>query len=119
MRLLYVGIASNLRRRIIGNHLRRSGSSTLRRTLAGLLLTEQQYRTERTDRVVLVAEDEVRLTAWMHTHLRLSWWEHPNPAAIEPAVIGQWAPPLNHDHTSSGAVRDIVKAARTAYNTSA
>jgi hypothetical protein len=36
--LLYIGIASNLRHRIISNHLRRSGSSTLRRTLAGLLL---------------------------------------------------------------------------------
>lgn len=119
LRLLYVGIASNLRRRIISNHLRRSGSSTLRRTLAGLLLTEQHYRTERTDRVVLVAEDEARLTAWMHTHLRLSWCEHPHPAAVEPAVIGQWAPPLNLDHTPSGAVRDLVHAARTVYHTSA
>ncbi|MGW3485278.1 GIY-YIG nuclease family protein [Rhodococcus indonesiensis] len=88
LRLLYVGIASNLRRRITANHLRRSGSSTLRRTLAGLLLDEQRYRTERTDRVVLVREDEARLTAWMHAHLRLSWCEHPQPAAVEPAVIG-------------------------------
>lgn len=118
LRLLYVGIASNLRRRITGNHLRRSGSSTLRRTLAGLLLHEQNYRTERTDRVVLVPEDEARLTAWMHTHLRLSWCEHPHPAAVEPAVIAQWAPPLNLDH-ASGAVRELVRAARTAYNTSA
>jgi len=118
LRLLYVGLASNLRRRIISNHLRRSGSSTLRRTVAGLLLAEQSYRTERTDRVVLIAEDEVRLTAWMHTHLQLSWCEHPDPGAVEPAVIGQWAPPLNLDH-ATGAIRDIVKAARTAYNTSA
>lgn len=118
LRLLYVGIASNLRRRITGNHLRRSGSSTLRRTLAGLLLTEHGYRTERTDRVVLINEDEARLTDWMHTHLRLSWCEHPDPAAVEATVIAQWGPPLNLDH-STGAVRDIVKAARTAYNTSA
>jgi len=74
--------------------------------------------TERTDRVVLVAEDEIRLTAWMHTHLRLSWCEHPNPAAVEPGVIEQWAPPLNLDH-AVGAVRDSVTAARAAYNTSA
>ena len=47
LRVLYVGIALNLRRRIIGNHLRRSGSSTLRRTIAGLLLAEHGYRTER------------------------------------------------------------------------
>ncbi|AWH90976.1 GIY-YIG nuclease family protein [Dietzia lutea] len=118
LRLLYLGIASNLRRRIISNHLRRSGSSTLRRTLAGLLLTQHSYRTERTDRVVLVPEDEDRLTDWMHTHLRLSWYEHPDPASVEPVVIARWAPPLNLDHTT-GATRDIVKAARTAYNTSA
>ncbi|MGV9746384.1 GIY-YIG nuclease family protein [Rhodococcus zopfii] len=71
----------HLRRRI-SNRLRRSGSSTLRRTVAGLLLAEQHCRTERTARVVLVAEDEVRLTARMHTHLRLSWCEHPHPAAV-------------------------------------
>ncbi|GBF17772.1 hypothetical protein Br6_05179 [Rhodococcus sp. Br-6] len=118
LRLFYVGLASNLRRRIISNHLRRSGSSTLRRTVAGLLLAEQSYRTERTDRVVLIDEDEVRLTDWMRVHLRLTWCEHPDPGSVEPAVIGQWAPPLNLDH-ATGAVREIVKAARTAYNTSA
>lgn len=118
LRLLYVGIASNLRRRIISNHLRRSGSSTLRRTLAGLLLAEHGYRTERTDRVVLIAQDEARLTDWMRTHLRLNWCEHPNPAAVEPDVITQWTPPLNLHH-ANGATRDIVKAARAAYNSSA
>ena len=65
LRLLYVGRATNLRGRILRNHLRRSGSSTLRRTLAGLLSAEG-YRTMWTDRVVLVPEDETRLTAWMH-----------------------------------------------------
>ncbi|EYT51866.1 hypothetical protein H483_0118035 [Dietzia sp. UCD-THP] len=118
LRLLYVGIASNLRRRIISNHLRHSGSSTLRRTIAGLLLAEHGYRTERTDRVVLIAEDEARLTDWMHTHLRLSWRQHPSPTAVEPTVIERWVPPLNLDH-ATGATRDIVKAARIAYNTSA
>ncbi|MGW5268289.1 GIY-YIG nuclease family protein [Rhodococcus sp. NPDC003994] len=118
LRLLYIGIASNLRRRIISNHLKRSGSSTLRRTLAGLLLAEHGYRTERSDRVVLIAEDEARLTDWMRTNLRLSWCEHPDPIAVEPDAIARWAPPLNLDH-AAGATRDIVKAARTAYNTSA
>lgn len=118
LRLLYVGIASNLRRRIIGNHLRRSANSTLRRTLAGLLLAEHGYRTERTDRVVLIAQDEARLTNWMHTHCQLTWCHHPDPATVEPDVIAQWTPPLNLDH-ANGASRDIVKAARAAYNNSA
>jgi len=118
LRLLYVGIASNLQRRIVRNHLRRSGSSTLRRTLAGLLLAEHGYRTERTDRVVLIAEDEARLTAWMQSNLRLSWCEHPDPVEVERAVIARWAPPLNLDH-ATGAIHDIVAAARAAYNSSA
>ncbi|WP_409372194.1 GIY-YIG nuclease family protein [Rhodococcus wratislaviensis] len=98
-RLLYVGIASNLRRRILHNHLRRSGSSTLRRTLAGLLMARKGYQTRRTDRVVLTDSDETRLTAWMDTHLRLSWSEHPNPRQGEQAIIEKLTPPLNVDHT--------------------
>src|SRR5687767_14190479 len=53
LRLLYLGRATSLRGRILRNHLRRSGSSTLRRTLAGLLVSEC-YRTTWTVRVVLV-----------------------------------------------------------------
>jgi|SRR5690606_686366 len=44
-RLLYLGIARRLRTRIVGNHLRRSGRSTLRRTLAGLLQAYEGYQT--------------------------------------------------------------------------
>ncbi|MFC9557605.1 GIY-YIG nuclease family protein [Rhodococcus sp. NPDC056960] len=94
-RLLYVGLATKLRRRITSNHLRRSRSSTLRRTPAGLLLDTESYRTRRTDRVLIVDEDEIRLIAWMHAQLRVSWCEHPTPAAVEATVIEQWAPPLN------------------------
>ncbi|MBB0995421.1 GIY-YIG nuclease family protein [Dietzia sp. SLG510A3-3B2-2] len=118
LRLLYIGIASNLRRRIISNHMRRSGSSTLRRTLAGLLITEHGYRTKRTDRVVLIAQDEARLTDWMHIHLQLTWCEHHNPAAVEPTVIARWAPPLNLNH-AAGAIRNVVAVARTAFHSSA
>ena len=74
-RLLYLGLAANLRKRVTQNHLRRSGSSTLRRTLAGLLMKTENYRTRFTDRVVLVEEDERRLTEWMEVNLRLSWVE--------------------------------------------
>src|SRR5258705_12748781 len=66
LRLLYLGRASSLRGRILRTHLRRSGSSTLRRTLAGLLMPTERYQTAWDDGVVLRPEDEVRLTAWMH-----------------------------------------------------
>lgn len=117
-RLLYVGIASNLRRRIVQNHLRRSGSSTLRRTLAGLLLESEGYSTRWTDRVVLVEADERRLTAWMQAHLRLTWCERPTPEVVEPGIITTLGPPLNVDH-ASGPLRDVVKAAKAAYTDSA
>jgi hypothetical protein len=117
-RLLYVGIAANLRRRSLRDHLRRSGRSTLRRTLAGLMLDTDGYQTHRTDRVVLVPGDEVRLTAWMQTHLLVSWFPHPAPRDVEAAVIERWAPPLHVTH-ASGPARDIVAAARRAHNTSA
>ncbi|MBP2520902.1 MULTISPECIES: GIY-YIG nuclease family protein [Rhodococcus] len=117
MRLLYVGLATNLRRRVISNHLRRSGSSTLRRTLAGLLLDAEHYRTRRTDRVVLVDEDEIRLTAWMRAHLQLTWCLHPTPEAVEAPVIEQWAPPLNVAH-ARGPARAVIEAARAAYSAS-
>ena len=54
LRLLYVGIATKLRSPLASNHLGRTGSSTLRRTLADLLLDDEQYRTRWTDRVVLL-----------------------------------------------------------------
>ena len=118
LRLLYVGIATKLRSRLGQNHMRRTGSSTLRRTLAGLLLDDEAFRTRWTDRVVLVDEDEVRLTRWMATNLRVSWCEHPTPRDVESVSIEHLTPPLNIDH-ASGPARDAVRAARRRYRASA
>ncbi|MGX6606793.1 GIY-YIG nuclease family protein [Micromonosporaceae bacterium Da 78-11] len=118
LRLLYVGRATNLRGRILRNHLRRSGSSTLRRTLAGLLLPEG-YRTHWTDRVVLVAEDEARLTRWMSTHLRLTWAEEPDPVPVEAELVRRLHPPLNVHGVDPEHLQNAVVAAKKAYNASA
>ncbi|MEU4661689.1 GIY-YIG nuclease family protein [Micromonospora chalcea] len=116
-RMLYLGRATSLRGRILRNHLRRSGSSTLRRTLAGLLVSEG-YRTTWTDRVVLVPEDETRLTAWMHTHLRLTWAEDPEPAIIEAELVRRLHPPLNVHGVDPEHIRAAVVAAKNSYNVS-
>ena len=116
-RLLYLGRATSLRGRILRNHLRRSGSSTLRRTLAGLLVSEG-YRTTWTDRVVLVPEDETRLTAWMHTHLRLTWAEDPEPAVIEAELVRRLHPPLNVHGVGPEHIQAAVVAAKNSYNAS-
>jgi hypothetical protein len=117
LRLLYLGRATSLRGRVLRNHLRRSGSSTLRRTLAGLLVAEA-YRTTWTDRVVLVAEDEARLTAWMHTHLRLTWAEDADPATIEAELVRRVHPPLNVHGVDPEHLQAAVVAAKSAYNAS-
>jgi hypothetical protein len=114
-RLLYLGKAKRLRSRIASNHLRDSGRFTLRRTLAGLLMPTENYRTTRTDRVVLVPEDEQRLTDWMHRHLTLTWSEHPDPVPLETALISRLCPPLNVDGAQPGTNLNSVKRARALY----
>jgi hypothetical protein len=118
MRLLYLGRATSLRGRILRNHLRRSGSSTLRRTLAGLFVSEG-YSTTWTDRVVLIPADEARLTAWMSAHLRLTWAEDPEPATIEAELVRRLRPPLNISGLDPKHVQAAVVAAKNRYNNSA
>ncbi|WP_433796745.1 GIY-YIG nuclease family protein [Actinoplanes sp. CA-252034] len=117
LRLLYLGRAGSLRARILRNHLRRSGSSTLRRTLAGLLLSEG-YRTTWTDRVVLIPEDETRLTAWMHANLQLTWAQDAEPVSVEATLVRRLHPPLNVSGVDPDHVQPAVVAAKKAYNAS-
>ncbi|MDX2553305.1 MULTISPECIES: GIY-YIG nuclease family protein [Streptomyces] len=118
-RLLYLGKAGRLRSRVVSNHLRDSGRSTLRRTLAGLLMPTEDYRTTWTDRVVLVPGDEQRLTRWTHQHLALTWSEHVDPVPLEKELISRLRPPLNVDGAEHGTTRDSVKQARSFYYASA
>ncbi|MEU4620661.1 GIY-YIG nuclease family protein [Actinoplanes sp. NPDC023801] len=117
LRMLYLGRATTLRGRILRNHLRRSGSSTLRRTLAGLLVSEG-YRTTWTDRVVLIPEDEARLTAWMYANLRLTWAQDAEPASVEATLVRRLHPPLNVSGVDPEHVQAAVVDAKKAYNDS-
>lgn len=71
--LLEVGAATSLRNRVTRQDLYRTGVSSLRRTLAGLLLDELALRPVWAAEVVLPRADEDRLTGWMRAHLRLGW----------------------------------------------
>jgi hypothetical protein len=121
LELLYVGLAKNLRARVVGNHLRGStGSSTLRRALVALLLSSQGYTTRWTPtRVVPIDEDEERVSAWIRQHLRVSWTRHPEPATVEASVIAELAPPLNQAHNKAHPLYSTIAAARVAYRASA
>jgi len=106
---LYVGKAE---RSLVGRDVRthfvtgKTGWSTVRRTLAGLLATHLELHAQpRTpsapgyfDRFGLDAAGDARLTAWMVEHLRLAVWPSPPGAdlgVVETAVLIALVPPLN------------------------
>jgi hypothetical protein len=118
--LLYVGLARDLRRRVLGNHAGGgTGQSTLRRALAALLTESEGYRTRRTSRTVLVAEDEQRLSGWVRDHLRVSWAEHADPSAVERDAIRVLGPPLNQAANRWHPLHAVVSQARARWRRSA
>ncbi|WP_143709849.1 GIY-YIG nuclease family protein [Kocuria flava] len=109
--LLYVGRArKNLHQRILRQHLRRTRSSALRRTLLAVLLPGDGKWAEGASldsrrRVVLDADAEDQLTAWMTGHLLLGWVRCPSKDetdALEEGWIKEHQPVLNTDGTTHG-----------------
>lgn len=109
--LLYVGRArKNLHQRILRQHLRRTRSSALRRTLLAVLLTDDAQwihgaSLDSRRRVVLDTDAEDQLTAWMIEHLLLGWvpcTSKDETDALEAEWIKQHQPPLNTDGTEHG-----------------
>jgi hypothetical protein len=108
-RPLYVGKAENsLVSRDLRTHFEtgRTGSSTLRRSIAALLhdqldLHAQPRNTSKPERPAnygLPAKDDARLTAWMRSNLRLAVWTRqgaPSLKDIERAILERLLPPLN------------------------
>lgn len=108
-RPLYVGKSeSSLVSRDIGTHFTdgRTGSSTLRRSIAALLAAELGFeaqprnprKPERFANYGLRVEDERELTKWMKQNLRLSAWTPPETVVlglIEREILAALLPPLN------------------------
>ncbi len=126
--LLYIGIAPNgptstatLRSRVVGNHLNGNiAASTLRRTLASLLVDELSLEPiKRGAKVTLSREHNARLSAWQQTHLRLTWHETARPWDIEDKVIAALGPPLNLDDNQKHQFYATLSAARRALKQSA
>lgn len=106
---LYVGKAE---RSLVGRDLRthfatgKTGSSTLRRTIAALLREDLDLRAvprnlSRPDgsaNYSLEVTGDERLTSWMHAHLRLAVWLKPEGVVldeVETSVLNDLRPPLN------------------------
>lgn len=118
--LLYVGRARrDLQRRIRGQHLRRTRSSALRRTLLAVLLPgDPTWRDgaalDGRGRVVLDEAHEQRLTDWMQEHLLLGWTEYATKDdvdALEQRWIAVHQPVLNTEGTAHGPELTELKRA--------
>ena len=126
-RPLYVGKAE---RSLVGRDLHthfatgKTGSSTLRRTLAALLREPLELRAvprnlarpDGSANYSLESSGDERLTEWMHARLRLSLWVRPDDVVldeVETAVLNALRPPLNLAKMGSLGDRR-VKAARAA-----
>ena len=124
-RPLYVGKAErSLASRDVDTHFStgKTGSSTLRRSLAGLLADDlalegrprNPTKPERFANFGLETSGDERLTDWMVTHLRLAVWPSPDGAildAVETAVLAELLPPLNVAKVSP-PWRPLVQAGR-------
>jgi hypothetical protein len=108
-RPLYVGKAErSLASRDVATHFStgKTGSSTLRRSLAGLLADQlalegrprNPAKPERFANFGLEESGDGRLTSWMVSHLRLAVWPSRDGAILdllETAVLAELLPPLN------------------------
>jgi hypothetical protein len=113
-RPLYVGKAEeSLAGRDVNQHFAdgKTGSSTLRRSLATLLRSRLKLRAiprnpDRPadfDRFGLSTTHDARLTAWMRTHLWIAVWVAPELTrlkSMEDDLKFTWLPPLNLDNGS-------------------
>jgi hypothetical protein len=119
--LLYIGIApsgtsstATLSSRVVGNHMRGNiAASTLRRTLAALLLDELKLTPlRRKTKVILPKEQNQLLSDWQQRHLKLTWHPTSKPWLLEHAVIAELAPPLNLAANNQHAFYTTLSLAR-------
>lgn len=121
---LYVGKAEkSLQSRDVGTHFTagKTGSSTVRRSLASLLVDHllliavprNQARPDASANFGLESTSDERLSSWMDERLLLSTWSKPEGVTlneVETEVVRRLRPPLNLDKV--GEPRTRLRAAR-------
>lgn len=111
-KMMYVGISSNLRKRIRSHFFSSSSAkSTLRRTIGAL-----RGKNHLNDRNRFNSDDEKFISAWIQKHGRVRYWEHENPQVKETELIQKGSFPLNYQHNSGhsffSTLHDFRKMAR-------
>ena len=123
---LYVGKAEkSLNGRDVGTHFAtgKTGSSTVRRSLAALLVTQLDLlavprnlvRPDGSANYSLAPSGDERLSRWMKEHLLLATWVKPQHVLldeVETAAVLRLRPPLNLDKV--GEPRERLRRARGA-----
>jgi hypothetical protein len=121
---LYVGKAErSLNGRDVGTHFAtgKTGSSTVRRSLAALLVDELDLvplprnlaNPDGSANFALEPAGDARLSQWMDARLTLATWVKPDGVqlnSVETAVLRQLRPPLNLDKV--GEPRERLRTAR-------
>lgn len=121
---LYVGKAErSLSGRDVGTHFAagKTGSSTVRRSLAALLVAQlglvavprNQVKPDGSANFGLDPGSEERLSTWMEEHLAIATWSKPEGAIlgdVETELVRRLRPPLNLDKV--GEPRERLRTAR-------
>jgi hypothetical protein len=116
--LMYIGIAparrnstSNLRKRLRQHCSGNLKSSTLRRSMAALLLPGTiEAPSAMNSTQIAMLNDQVNEI--LDRHARVSWFELQDPWALEPRVISALQPPLNLDHNAQSQFGSRLKNQR-------
>ena len=110
-RVLYTGIASDLKRRIWTNHLHgNGGNSTLRKTLGSLFGYQKIARDKNypiNKKTKFGAEDENSLTAWMERHLLFAYLANDKSKELEFFLIDSLLPPLNVESSKAATLQRV------------
>lgn len=86
--LVYIGISSNLRKRLRRHFNGPTNTSTLRRTLGSLLVDELNLTPEmKSKKKFYLGESEERLSQWLAQNGSVVWLPHPNPRQLEQSFL--------------------------------
>jgi hypothetical protein len=108
--VIYIGIASDLRRRDYKNHFGGTArNSTLRRSVGSLFnLRREQYPNEvGTNKYKFVDEDEEVLSSWMKDNLILHYFVTDKSEELEEILIREYHPPLNINKNKSNINKEF------------
>ena len=115
-RIVYTGVASDLKRRVWTNHLHgNGGTSTLRKTLGSLFGYKKIPRDKNNPnngKTKFEPENEEKLTSWMEENLLFAILANNRRNELEMYLIDSFQPPLNVNGSRASTV-DMIHALRT------